>query len=68
MTITDWKRCPPEARFWHATFTCPTCRRGVSIAKDVHTIALDGTVSPSFVCKQNGCTFHEFIILAGWTP
>lgn len=65
-SITDWERCPPAALFWHATFTCPTCRRGVSIAKDVHAIAPDGTVTPSFVCKQYGCTFHEHIVLVGW--
>lgn len=33
-----------------------------------HTIADDGTVSPSVVCPREGCSFHEFIRLDGWKP
>jgi hypothetical protein len=36
------------------------------MAKSVHKIAADGTVSPSFVCPHPGCGFHEFIVLSGW--
>lgn len=35
---------------------------------DGHTIAADGTVTPSTVCPEEGCTFHEWVILDGWTP
>ncbi len=31
-----------------------------------HTIAPDGTVSPSVVCPVKDCGFHEFIKLEGW--
>lgn len=31
-----------------------------------HTIADDGTVSPSVVCQHPGCDFHEFIKLDEW--
>ncbi len=31
-----------------------------------HTIAPDGTVSPSVVCPAKDCGFHEFIKLEGW--
>jgi hypothetical protein len=31
-----------------------------------HSIAQDGTVSPSVVCPVEKCGFHEFIRLEGW--
>lgn len=31
-----------------------------------HTIADDGTVTPSVVCQKPGCNYHEFIQLEGW--
>jgi hypothetical protein len=31
-----------------------------------HSIAQDGTVSPSVVCPVEGCGFHEFIKLEEW--
>ena len=31
-----------------------------------HTIAEDGTVSPSVVCPESGCGFHEYVRLEGW--
>ena len=31
-----------------------------------HEIAADGTVTPSVVCTQGGCVFHEFVRLVGW--
>lgn len=33
-----------------------------------HTVAADGTVTPSAVCPVKGCTWHEFIRLGGWAP
>lgn len=33
-----------------------------------HAIAADGTVTPSLVCPEKGCTWHVFGRLAGWTP
>jgi hypothetical protein len=39
-------------------------RHNMQISK--HTIAPDGTVSPSVVCDYKGCTFHEFIKLEGY--
>lgn len=48
-----------------------TCSRGhtcsLTIDKEhAHTIAADGTVSPSVVCPIEGCDFHEFVRLIGW--
>ena len=31
-----------------------------------HTIADDGTVTPSAVCPVKGCTFHEYVRLVDW--
>jgi hypothetical protein len=44
------------------------CGRGhVSLlAKDQHTVAADGTVSPSLVCPRKGCDWHVFGRLEGW--
>jgi hypothetical protein len=32
-----------------------------------HDIAADGTVTPSVVCQRDGCNYHEFIKLDGWS-
>lgn len=57
---------------------CPKCGNGFSL--DRHTIAPDGTVTPSvveprdpgnscFACPNPRCgTFHEFVRLDGWIP
>jgi hypothetical protein len=31
-----------------------------------HTVADDGTVSPSDVCPYPPCKFHEFVVLEDW--
>jgi hypothetical protein len=38
----------------------------MTLGKRVHTVADDGTVSPSLVCPFAPCTFHEFVKLEGW--
>jgi hypothetical protein len=47
-----------------ASFTCPKGHLG-SLAD--HDIADDGRVSPSVVCPYDGCDFHDFIKLEGWS-
>lgn len=53
---------------WHSdvwlAFTCPNGHTG-SLAS--HDIAADGTVTPSVVCPHDGCPFHAWIRLAGWS-
>lgn len=68
-----WDYAPTyEGRWAHvyaddlAFATCPfghTCR----LSKKVHSVAADGTLSPSYVCPATGCTFHDFVRLVGWT-
>ncbi len=53
-----------------AVVVCPQCGNGISIGGgrlfgSVHTIADDGTVSPSVVC--HACVWHACIRLGGWS-
>ncbi len=59
-----WK----PAKFYMAAGMTATlvCSNGHAGLIDEHTIADDGTVSPSVVCTQDNCTFHEFVKLIGW--
>ena len=45
-----------------------TCRNGHTcvLSLDVHRIADNGQIWPSYVCPVKGCTFHEFVLLEGW--
>ena len=47
-----------------------TCANGhtLRMASDVHTIASDGTVTPSVVCTVTGCSSHVMVRLVGWDP
>jgi hypothetical protein len=54
----------PTQRFW-AECACPICKK-VSMVGHNHTVADDGTVSPSYVCPFPPCTFHEFVQLDDW--
>ena len=49
----------PELSAWVA---CPNGH----LADLDHTIAADGTVSPSVVCPEGGCGWHEHVQLEGW--
>ena len=31
-----------------------------------HDIAADGTVTPSVVCTEEDCGFHDWVKLVGW--
>lgn len=59
-----WKACHTSTmRRFKAEMTC---HAGHGLVLKGHTIAVDGTVFPSVVCMKPGCSFHEFIRLAGW--
>lgn len=45
-------------------FKCPNGHIGML---DDHTIKDDGEVNPSVVCPKDGCDFHEWITLEGWS-
>ena len=68
--------------------TCPKCGAEARLTGPIkivhgaldghggHTIADDGTVTPSVVCQAgdkhrdpaDGCDFHEIVRLEGWVP
>jgi len=54
--------------FYVANFSCPRCgaRGGLGHGTN-HTIADDGSVSPSVVCDDAACGYHDFIKLDGWS-
>jgi len=43
-----------------------TCGKGHNGLIDEHEISDDGTVTPSVVCTEDGCGWHENIALVGW--
>jgi hypothetical protein len=49
---------------WSASIACPQC--GVLATLTDHSIAADGTVSPSVVCPTSGCSWHVQARLLGW--
>ena len=44
-----------------------TCANGHSGTLD-HTVMVNGLVNPSVVCPEDGCDYHEFVMLEGWKP
>jgi hypothetical protein len=47
-----------------ASFTCPNGHFG---SLSDHDITREGYVHPSVLCMADGCSFHEFIKLEGWS-
>jgi len=43
---------------------CPKCKEPSLLS--VHTIRADGVVTPSYVCPDKKCGYHEFVNFAGW--
>jgi len=76
----DIQRCadntiPPPPMQWAACHSSTierykatmTCANGHVLTLQGHAIHRDGTVSPSVVCPEKGCPFHEYVRLANWT-
>lgn len=53
-----------------AIFTCTNGHTGTLVSpsrpEDHHTIDDGGVVSPSVVCPEDGCGFHDHVRLVGW--
>lgn len=43
------------------------CSNGHAVTLKNHRVDRDGLVSPSVVCREPLCGFHEFVRLEGWT-
>jgi len=48
-----------------AIISCPVCGHFGGLGN--HTIAADGTVTPSLVCPWAPCTYHDMGRLEGWS-
>ena len=48
-----------------AAVTCPNGHLS-RITGAVHVVDHEGLVFPSFVCRHDGCTFHDYVQLVGW--
>jgi hypothetical protein len=59
----EWKGIRSDGKHT-ALIACPDC--GIRGALTTHTIGDDGAVSPSVVCGEGACAFHEYITLADW--
>jgi hypothetical protein len=57
-----------DGQRWSASFVCSNGHDGTLLD---HAIAPDGAVHPSVVCNGipggEGCTFHDYVVLQGWT-
>lgn len=61
--VHDWAFNYPDGIGQFAT------NRRVITRESGHAIAADGTLSPSVICKNCNCTFHESgVRLIGWSP
>ena len=65
MEPLSWFPVRMPDRSWTASLACGEGHEGLI---NEHHIADDGVVSPSVVCTQNGCTWHEYVKLIGWPP
>lgn len=63
-----FNKLPRQGRWgWHGGDIIYRCTCMNAPLLNAHSIAEDGTVSPSVVCTTNLCGFHEFVKLEGWT-
>lgn len=65
----DGSAIPEEhRRFYADAIAFGTCPKGhtCQLSSKVHSIAGDGTLTPSYVCPVAGCGFHEYVRFVGW--
>ncbi len=69
-TAERWKGGPltwwPVTRADGRRNAMVACGRGHIASLADHTIGPDGTVTPSLVCPETGCDWHEWVRLDGW--
>lgn len=57
-SIAEWKKVGKSV-----LVQCPGCRKQYRLD---HDIDAQGVVTPSLECPDDGCRFHDFVILVGW--
>lgn len=60
-----WKAVMLDDIALTASLACPHGHYGTI---HDHSIAADGTVTPSVKCPAEGCDFHAMVKLDGWDP
>ena len=65
MESSTWQGLSKEDGTKTAWMRCPNGHFGVLSG---HEIAQDGKVTPSVQCPEEGCRFHDNVILEGWAP
>lgn len=70
MPFTKRSAHPVGGKFYFIEVCCPDCGVHLMLSKENHTIAADGTLSPSLVCPnhRDGCSWHVWGRLADWPP
>lgn len=76
MPWKSWRVDGDGSADWrYVTFCCPGGHLGSlehlsnpELQESSHKVAADGKVTPSVVCPADGCGYHEFIQLEGWSP
>lgn len=64
-TPLTWSEChPTTVKRFKAEIICSY---GHAVTLRNHRVDRDGFVSPSVVCREPLCRFHEFVRLEGWT-
>lgn len=61
----DYCQSKGQSNTHWAEICCPGCGK-VGLLGSNHTVATDGTVTPSDVCPFPPCVFHDFIALDDW--
>lgn len=64
----SWCRKPKRlvAPQMMAMVCCPNCKNISVLHKKVHEIDRFGKVTPDFICKYTGCSFHRKLYLDKW--
>jgi len=50
---------------WVAILSCPNCGFKCSL-RATHEVAATGVVTPSVICPNEGCDWHEHVRLLDW--
>jgi len=69
MPPSTWDYLDATEHFPHvlAILNCPK-GHGMMIVSRIHAIDHSGAISPSVVCRHEGCGFHDHVRLDGWNP
>ena len=59
--VTKWRRTGAKER--NVFVTCPGCATEYRLD---HDVSQDGKVTPSLECPDEGCGFHDMVLLVGW--